>query len=101
MPETASGIGPVKSFGSVAEYGRTAEQTPLDRPSQFTGMIESPAPFKVHSTVSPLAIVTTAGEKDPSGFTFTLTVAANNIGVTAKDRRITTRMRFFIVNLLH
>jgi hypothetical protein len=101
MPETASGIGPVKSFGSVAEYGRTAEQTPLDTPSQFTGMMESPAPFNVHSTVSPLAIVTTAGENDPSGFTFTLTVVANSQEVVAKDRKAMMRVRYFIVNLLH
>jgi hypothetical protein len=101
MPDTASGIGPVKSFGSAAEYGRTAEQTPLDTPSQFTGMIESPAPLRVHSTVSPLAIVTTAGEKDPSELTFTLTVAADNNEVIAKGRRATMRIRYFIVNLLH
>src|SRR4051794_20561593 len=45
MPDTASGIGPVRSFGSVAEYGLIAEQTPPDTPSQLTGMIESPGPL--------------------------------------------------------
>jgi hypothetical protein len=99
MPETASGIGPVNSFGSVAEYGLTAEQTPLETPSQFTGMIESDAPFKVHSTVSPLEIVTAGGEKEPSGFTFTMTVPADIKEDIAEDKRAATRIGFFIVTL--
>src|SRR4051794_20644653 len=96
MPETASGIGPVKSFGSVAEYGFTAEHTPLETPSQFTGMMESPAPLSVHSTVSPLEIVTIDGEKDPSGLTFTVTVAADTSEGMTQHRKTPARIRFFI-----
>jgi hypothetical protein len=99
MPETANGIGPVKSFGSVAEYGRTAEQMPVDTPSQFTGMIESDDPFKDHTTVSPLEIVTTGGEKDPSAFTLTVTVAADMHKDIAKAAMATMRIRDFIVIL--
>jgi predicted ABC-type ATPase len=92
MPDAASGIGPVRSFGSVAEYGLTAEQTPLETPSQFTGMIESEAPFNVHSTVSSLEIVTLGGEKEPSGFTFTVTVPADNNEDIAQERIAATRL---------
>jgi hypothetical protein len=99
MPDTASGIGPVKSFGSVAEYGFTVEQTPAEAPSQFTGMIESPAPFSVHSTVSPLATVTEGGENEPSAFTFTLSVAAESNDAMAHERIETVKIRFVMLVL--
>src|SRR5687767_2367321 len=70
-PDTASGIGPVNSFGSDGANARTAEQYPGDTPFQLMGMIESVGPVSVHSTVSPLAMVSTEGENDPSALTLT------------------------------
>src|SRR3954454_13875152 len=94
MPEAACGSGPVRSFGSVAEYALIAEQKPGETPSQLIGMIESPGPVSVHSTVSPLAMTVTAGENDPSAFTFTVCVAASTSDATRHAAIVMTKMRF-------
>src|SRR3954447_1042500 len=94
MPEAACGSGPVRSFGSVAEYALTAEQKPGETPSQLIGMIESPGPVSVHSTVSPLAMTVIAGENDPSAFTFTVCVAASTSDATRHAAIEMTKMRF-------
>src|SRR3954465_6091681 len=94
MPEAACGSGPVRSFGSVAEYALTAEQKPGETPSQLIGMIESPGPASVHSTASPLAMTVIAGENDPSAFTFTVCVAASTSDATRHAAIVMTKMRF-------
>src|SRR3954452_24487390 len=94
MPEAACGSGPVRSFGSVAEYAFTAEQKPGETPSQLIGMIESPGPFNVHSTVSPLAMTVVAGENDPSAFTFTVYVAASTSDATRHAATVMRNVRF-------